>query len=171
MNQLALKNVELNFLSKTHFGSIQKIGEYIGDIYEYAITNQEESDEEMPDFIIPSRFMLLREAWNGFEDLYMEFIENGYGGRTGEYIRRELEDGIDPDEMVESWREHKYYNASYNMHFTDESTEKVHLTDVANSLLLFNMSYIRDNSGTDIFFSPYLIKAEEWVNPSLVQVW
>lgn len=172
MNEITRLNMDFKFLSGTDLGtSTEEIGQYVGHVYEKALYERESYEGEMADFLLPSRFMLLTEAWDTFDELYMQYVLNGHGGRSEDYIREEIEDGINPYDMIEMWRDDKGFNASFSMFYTHDQIEKVHLTDVANSLLLFNMSYIRDNCNDDVFFRHDLLKAEEWVNPALVRVW
>lgn len=171
MNQLRMQEQQFDFLSKVDFRSTFEIGQFIGEVYEFAYDVQTNLDDCMEQYEIPTRFTLLTSAWDMFEDRYMHYIMNGYGGSAEDETRKEIEEGADLHDIMNVWYDYKGRAASYKLFYTENQMEKVYLNEVLRSFNTFNITYFNDTGDCGVFSNPETVKATELVNPCIKEVW
>lgn len=171
MYQLKKQAHSFDFLDNTVLNGYQDIGGLLGDIYYDSDDTQEFYSDRTPITLVPTKYMLLLTAWNNFEWLYMQYIQNGYGGDQGEEVRGRIEEGEDSDEIMTEWSISKSDLATCCCYFSDNNMEVQYFNEVLRALDMYHFSYFEDTSDRGVFTPAEDVKPTKLINPYIKEVW
>jgi hypothetical protein len=171
MQQLLVAKKPLEFLDKTDLSTVQDLAVFMGDMYDYTCEYGEVHDDIPFAYgIIPTRYMIIQNGWDFFDDRFLHYVFNGHDPREHETIMELYNNGYNDDEVYEYYRDMRLYNSGYCNLMESYGLEGAMIRDMMRLLDQFNFTYfLDDEEGT--LPTNLDTNVDGWVNPPIRQVW